>query len=291
MEKVEILAQDGLILKALYSKVSNAKASVMIIHGMVEHKERYLELIEELNKHRYTVIIADLRGHGESINDEYKHGMIGDIDLMVDDEKKILDYLKNDNPNQKYYIYSHSMGTLISREFIKKYSFEISKLILSGTVAYKTGCGLGVWLAKNKSKGNKKNNYSKLLFALSNNGSTKEDYSWLSYNEANVKNYEADSLCGFKFTNFSNYVLFKMTKNLHTHKNNSVNKELKIFSISGADDRTTSKTKGVLDSVKNLKLEGFEDIKYKEYPLMKHEILMEEDKKDVLKDIIDFYNE
>ena len=47
------------------------------------------ELIEELNKHRYTVIIADLRGHGESINDEYKHGMIGDIDLMVDDEDAI----------------------------------------------------------------------------------------------------------------------------------------------------------------------------------------------------------
>ena len=41
----------------------------------------------------------------------------------------------------------------------------------------------------------------------------------------------------------------------------------------------------------NYKISIIEDIKYKEYPLMKHEILMEEDKKDVLKDIIDFYNE
>ena len=291
MEKVEIKASDGLFLKALYSPVLNAKASIMIIHGMIEHKERYIELIKKLNENNFNVIIADLRGHGESINDEYKLGMIGSIDLMVDDEKKILDYIKDKNPDKSIYVYSHSMGTLISREFIKKYSFEVSKLILSGTVAYKPGCGFGAWLAKNKSKGNKKNNYSKLLFALSNNLSTKEDFSWLSYNKENINNYVNDPLCGYKFTNFSNYILFSMTHDLHKHVENSVNKDLKIFSISGADDRTTSKTKGVLDSVKHLKKEGFIDVKYKEYPNMKHEILMEDNKEDVFKDIIDFYNE
>lgn len=291
MEKVDIIARDNLILKALYYKVDNPKANIFIIHGMIEHKERYIELMEELNKANYSVIIADLRGHGESINDEYKYGMIADIDLMVDDSYRVLDYIRNDNPNIPNYLYSHSMGTLISRAFIKKYSKDIEKLILSGTVAYKAGCGFGVSLARRKSKKNK-NGYSKLLFAMSNNFSFKEDFSWLSYNEENVKNYMADPLCGFKFTNFSNYILFSMTYNLHKHnKDNDVNKDLKILSISGKDDRTTSGTKGVKDSLKHLDLEGFNNSSFIEYDNMKHEILMEKDHNKVIEDIIKFYNE
>jgi len=291
MENVKIKASDGLILDAIYSKVDNPKALIVIIHGMVEHKERYQELLEVLNKNSYSAIIADLRGHGKSINDEYKLGMIGSVDQMIDDSHKVLEYIKNDNPNVKIYLYSHSMGTLIARNFIKKYSNEIEKLILSGTVAYKPGCGLGVSAAKRRIKKNK-NGYSTLLYRMSNNLSKSEDVSWLSYNKENVRNYMDDPLCGYKFTNYSNYVLFSMTYNLHKHnKENNVNKDLKILSISGADDRTTNHTKGVLDSIKHLKKEGFENIRYIEYPNMKHEILAEDNKKAVFDDIIKFFNE
>ena len=291
MENVKIKASDGLILDAIYEKVDNPKALVVIIHGMVEHKERYQELIEVLAKNNYSSIIADLRGHGKSINDEYKLGMIGSVDQMVDDSKKVMDFIKNDNPNVKTYLYSHSMGSLISRYFIKKYSFEIEKLILSGTVGYKPGCGLGVSAAKRRIKKNK-NGYSTLLYRMSNNLSKSEDVSWLSYNKDNVKSFMDDPLCGYKFTNYSNYVLFSMTHDLHKHdKENKVNKDLKILSISGKDDRTTNHTKGVKDSVKHLKLEGFEHIRYIEYPNMKHEILAEANKNDVFNDIIKFFNE
>ena len=84
MEKIDVEASDGLKLKCLYSKAEKAKALIVIVHGMVEHKERYIPLIEELNKNNYTVIIGDLRGHGESINEEYSLGRIASIDQMVD---------------------------------------------------------------------------------------------------------------------------------------------------------------------------------------------------------------
>ena len=42
MDEIKIKASDNLDLSALYSKVSNPKALVVIVHGMVEHKERYL---------------------------------------------------------------------------------------------------------------------------------------------------------------------------------------------------------------------------------------------------------
>ena len=290
MDEIKIKASDNLDLSALYSKVSNPKALVVIVHGMVEHKERYLELIDVLNQNNYSVIIADLRGHGKSINSEYQLGQIGSIDLMVDDTYRVLKYIKDDNPNVRAFMYSHSMGTLISREFIKKYSYEIDKLILSGTVAYKTGCGLGVSLAKKRAKKNK-NGYSKLLYMLSNGGSASSDVSWLSFNKDNIKKYEEDPLCGFRFSNYSNYILFSMTKDLHNHKNNDCNKDLKILSISGKNDRTTSHTKGVKNSLKHLAKEGFKYLDFIEYPNMKHEILAEDNKNDVFKDIIAFYNE
>ncbi len=292
MQELKIKAIDNLELSCLYVKQDMAKANILIIHGMIEHKERYIELINELEKSGFNVIIFDLRGHGESINDEYKLGQIGSIDLMVSDIYQVFSYIKKHNPNIPNYVFSHSMGTLLSREFIKKYSFEIDKLILSGTVAYKPFCYLGVILAKMKSGNKGKNKYSKLLFSFSNDMKTKEDFSWLSYNLDNIKRYTSDPLCSFKFTNFSNYVLFKMTHNLHKHnKKDMHNPNLKIMSISGIDDRTTLHTKGVKDSMKHLLFEGYSNLSYYEYPNMKHEILQEDGKNEVIKDIIKFFEE
>ncbi len=290
MENITIKATDDFELKCLYSKVDNPKAIIQIIHGMVEHKERYKYLIENLNQNGYSVIISDLRGHGESINDEYSFGRIGSIDLMVSDQYEVTKFIKNDNPDKDLYIFAHSMGTLIARCYIKSHDQEIKKLILSGTVAYKPFCGLAVSAAKKRSKGEKKNNYSKLLYAMSNNFSSKDDISWISYSEENIKNYSDDPLCGFKFTNFSNYVLFSMTKDLHNKKNKCNNPDLVILSISGIDDRTTSYTKGVKDSVKWLNKRGYKNVSYIEYPNMKHEILNEDGKEKVVEDIISFYN-
>ncbi len=292
MEKIDVEASDGLKLKCLYSKAEKAKALIVIVHGMVEHKERYIPLIEELNKNNYTVIIGDLRGHGESVNEEYSLGRIASIDQMVDDTNRILEYGKRHNPNIDVYMYAHSMGTLIARMYIREYSFSIKKLIISGTVSYKPGCFIGVALAKMKSGGKGKYKYSKLLFRFSNNNSASEDVSWLSYNEENVKNYMEDPLCGYKFTNYSNYILFSMTHRLHKHnRKNSVNGNLKIMSISGEDDRTTGGTKGVKDSLKHLIMDGFTRLSYREYPHMKHEILAEEGVEKIYSDIVKFYDE
>ena len=292
MEKIDIVASDGLTLKAFYSKATSPKAVVVIVHGMAEHKERYIPLIEKLTENNYSVVIADLRGHGESINDEYQLGRIGSVDMMIEDIDLVVEYAKKHNPSTPIYMLGHSMGSLLTRMYIRKHSDKLTKLIISGTVSYKTGCIIAVALAKMKSRGKGKYKYSNLLFKFSNNNSSNPDLSWLSYNKENVENYTNDPLCGFRFTNYSNYVLFKMTHNLHKHnRKNIVNSNLKIMSISGADDRTTSGTKGVRDSVKHLLLDGFDKLSYKEYPNMKHEILMEDEKDKVIADIIKFYED
>ena len=46
-------------------KRTEIKKSVLIIHGMMETKERYSEFSEFLANNGYNVFIFDLRGHGD----------------------------------------------------------------------------------------------------------------------------------------------------------------------------------------------------------------------------------
>lgn len=291
MEEIIIKANDGLELSCLYSKVDNAKACVQIVHGMVEHKERYIPFIERLNSEGYSVIISDLRGHGKSINDRYPLGHIGTYKEMIDDQYEVTKFIKQDNAGLKLYMFAHSMGSLIGRNYLIKYDNEIEKLILCGTVSYNTGVGFAVFLGKiiNKIKGKYK--YSKLLYFFSNNASFDEDVSWISTSQKNVIEYQNDPLCGFKFDNFSNLNLFIMDKNLKKKKlYGAKNKNLEILSVSGALDRTTSGTKGLNKVMKFLNNIGYKNTSFIEYPNMRHEILNEEDNECVYLDIVNFYN-
>ena len=45
MESITIKAEDGLLLHCLYQKAEKPRAICQIMHGMCEHKERYIELI------------------------------------------------------------------------------------------------------------------------------------------------------------------------------------------------------------------------------------------------------
>lgn len=290
MDYIVINATDGLKLSCIYAKCENAKGCVQIIHGMIEHKERYFELINRLNAIGYSVIISDTRGHGKSINEKYPLGHVGCFEELVSDQYQITKFIKDDNPNMDLYIFAHSMGTLIARSYLMKHDDEIKKMILCGTVSYNPGVGLAVFLSKLFCKLSGEYKYSKLLYAFSNNMSFKDDLSWLSYNENNINEYKNNPLCSFKFDNCSNRCLFTLDKNLKKFKlYECKNPDLEILSISGKDDRTTGGTKKLNKTMKLLKKIGYQNIKIIEYDNMKHEILNEEKHENVILDIIEFY--
>lgn len=60
---------DGLNLSTLTvlpQLPEKAEGIVQLIHGMAEHKERYLHFMEFLAAHGYICIIHDHRGHGKA---------------------------------------------------------------------------------------------------------------------------------------------------------------------------------------------------------------------------------
>lgn len=91
--------------------VKNEKMRVFIVHGIAEHLERYNDFTAFLNKHDYSVIRFDLRGHGKS---DGKRGYVRRFEDYLDD----LDQVINDNKGKVNCLLGHSMGALITHLYM-----------------------------------------------------------------------------------------------------------------------------------------------------------------------------
>lgn len=98
MEHLRIKASDGLLISAAMFNHQQPKALVQIIHGSVEHKERYFDFARYLNEKGFAVIVADNRGHGESLNNIYTLGYMDSWQQIVDDNYKVSEYICNQHP-------------------------------------------------------------------------------------------------------------------------------------------------------------------------------------------------
>lgn len=119
---------------AIIEPEGEAIGIIQLIHGMSEHKERYYEFMYYLSQQSYICAIHDHRGHGASIKDTSHLGYFytNDITYIVDDAYLVTEYLKNRYPTLNISIFSHSMGTLVSRNYLKKYEKHIEKIVLCG---------------------------------------------------------------------------------------------------------------------------------------------------------------
>lgn len=296
MEKVYLNARDGYELDVHIFKVENSKAVIQLIHGMEEHQERYEKFINVLNKNGYSVVSSNMRGHGENAKDlgffKEKDGYIE----LIEDQKTITNYIKENFLGIPIYILAHSMGTIITRVLLQENSKDYEKVVLSGYPNYQSGAHFGIFIASIIKAFCGPKYKSKLIASLSvdsfnktiTNPKTKCD--WISHNEENVKEYIEDPYCGIGFTCSAFSDLFHLVVMMHKenlYKN--VNKGMKLLLLRGIDDPCTGGSNGAKDSYKVLEKAGFSNIKTIEYTNMRHEILAEKENKKVYEDIINFY--
>lgn len=299
MNKQEIFlsSAENYKLSLLVYKAEKAKANVIMVHGMEEHKERYDDFANYLVKNNYNVIISDLRGHGK---DAPLLSHIADKNgdkLLVEDQRVIKEFVKKEFPNLPLYLFAHSMGTIISRVLLQEDSKDYFKVALSGYVNPNPASGVGLLLTKfiKVFKGPK--GHSKMITNLAvgqfakkiKNRKTPLD--WLSFNENNVKTYINDPLSGVEFTLASYVTLFSLLKRMGKAKlYKNVNKELPFLLIGGKEDPCTGYDKGRQASLLNLQKAGFKQIDVITLENMRHEILNENNKEEVYKDILHFFN-
>lgn len=116
MDKKFLKMRDG---AELYVKIKESGSPVWIIatHGVGEHMDRH-KYIPEIFGHDFNIFQYDLRGHGRSTG---KKAYIEDFSLYMEDLLEITRFLKEKYRMDRYVLFGHSMGGLITCSFIQNY--------------------------------------------------------------------------------------------------------------------------------------------------------------------------
>jgi alpha-beta hydrolase superfamily lysophospholipase len=283
-------------------KEISLKGIVQIAHGVGEHAGRYKSFAKRLCKHGYEVYANDHRIHGKSAKSNDHLGFYDGEDYFAEailDMRMLTEIIKKEHPNQKIILFGHSMGSLLSREYVTAFGMDLDALILSGTASFIKGLGsFGLMSAKFLSKLNGKHRSNEMLKNLFFNQFNKKfkpnrtKVDWISSDEKQVDKFEADPL---RIEDFSLSVFLDILKGSKKISKTttflSTPKELPIYIFSGDKDPVGEMGKGVKKVAKNYKKAGVRDVTLKLYKGGRHEMLNEVNKKEVQKDVINWLND
>ncbi|MGQ1911600.1 lysophospholipase [Marinifilum sp. RC60d5] len=90
-----------------WSPKKEAKAILILVHGIGEHSSRYQNWAEQFVNSGFAVLAYDQRGHGLSSG---KRGVISSYDDFMSDIDQILLEARQKFPSLPQFLYGHSMG-------------------------------------------------------------------------------------------------------------------------------------------------------------------------------------
>lgn len=290
---------DGLAVSILtcLPSTEGPKAVVQLVHGMCEHKERYVPFMEFLADNGIASIIHDHRGHGESVKSARDLGYFyeGGYLAMTDDIKTVTDKAKNEFPGLPVVLFGHSMGSMAVRSYSKRYDGSICGLIVCGCPSRNGGAGLAKFLARVHTlffgKRHRPELIQHLAFGAFNRKFKGESspHAWICSDPEIIRNYEADPLCNFQFTNDGFINLFSLMQDAYRTKDwHPENPGMPVLFISGEEDPCLINHEKFQDAVNAMKKAGYTDVRSILYPGMRHEILNETGKERVWSDILEF---
>jgi alpha-beta hydrolase superfamily lysophospholipase len=282
-------------------EASAIRGAVQIAHGMAEHAARYERFAVMLTKAGYAVYANDHRGHGKTAGTQDNAGYFADENgwgKVVDDMHTLTGIIKKENPNKPFFLFGHSMGSFLSRNYAMLYGKELSGLVLSGTGGDPGAIGkVGLFIAKIDAKLHGKKAKSaimnKLSFGAFNNAfkPNRTDYDWLSRDTVEVDKYIDDPWCGAVFTaGFFCDMLGGLSYINKKENIAKIPKNLPIYLFSGAKDPVGANTKGVTQVFNTLKEAGISDLNLKFYEEGRHESLNEINRSEVFSDVIAWLN-
>ena len=134
----------------IYVPACKPNGIVQLIHGFGEHSRRYIHMISAFLDAGYIVAADDHVGHGKTAMVNNVWGDWGDkgCHTMMEDEHTLKKIVCEKYPNLPYFLFGHSMGSFITRDFIAKYGNELNGATICGT----TGIFRGAKEVKEKLK-------------------------------------------------------------------------------------------------------------------------------------------
>lgn len=264
---------DGINIHTKYWQPANeSERVVIIIHGIGEHSGRYLQIAEALRDADHHVYSLDHRGHGQSSG---KRLNMSSPTNFIDDLKQYYDRIKSSHPDAKIYILGHSMGSVISLQFILTNPELIEAVVITGTA---TDVASGVPPALQMIA-----NFIYLFFPnapISPPGSMDV----LSRDPEIVKQAENDPLMNHGWTPIAIAKFVLDTGVMIQESANEISLPI-IFMHGEADELTPiSGSKIMYERVSS------EDKTLKTWADMRHEIMNEIGREEVIEEIVDWFN-
>lgn len=89
---------------------------IVVTHGLGEHGNRHKYFFDLFSQY-FNILIYDLRGHGNSTGDR---GNCNEFIDFVDDLEEVIQYLQKEYKMNRYMLFGHSMGGLITAAFMQQ---------------------------------------------------------------------------------------------------------------------------------------------------------------------------
>lgn len=300
-EELELVHEDGYITRLCFFSADSeeVKGTVVILHGMAEHKERYREFTLYLNKNGYDVYLYDHRGHGIDKKLE-ELGHISDSrgwEVLILDAVDVLSYVSEHRRSEKLLLFGHSMGSLVARG-ATQYCKLVDGVVFCGTTApSKAESFGGLFLSSTvslfKGKRHRSPFISRALFERKQYRALSERTSndWLTRNNSAVGLYMNDAFCGFTCTAAFYHDLVKLATVVSKPANlKNTPKDLPILLISGDKDPVSKYGDEVINLYENYKHLGFTKVECTLYESCRHELLNELNRQEVMEDVLQFFN-
>jgi acylglycerol lipase len=115
-ETFKIQVDENVFLKAII-KENGSPFWIVVTHGLGEHKERHQYFLKNFSQY-FNICLYDLRGHGES---DGPRGNIDTFETFAQDLGKVVHFLKNQYALKRYILFGHSMGGLVTADFMQNF--------------------------------------------------------------------------------------------------------------------------------------------------------------------------
>jgi acylglycerol lipase len=115
IEKQMIKLNNG---QEIYTQMMESGSPVWLIitHGLGEHCGRHEHMFKLFSQY-FNIFSYDLRGHGQS---EGRRGYVDEFDEYTDDLSEILNHLKETFKMDRFILFGHSMGGLITAKWVQE---------------------------------------------------------------------------------------------------------------------------------------------------------------------------
>ncbi|EPR13578.1 alpha/beta hydrolase [Ruminiclostridium papyrosolvens] len=283
-----------LYVKHWYSIKSQKKGLILIAHGLGETADYYDDFCTEAIGYGFDVVIPEARGHGKTAGEKGGNPGKDSMHNMVEDLNELLQAVKRDNSYNKVVLLGHSLGSLVAQLFAIKYSEQLIGLVLTG-IPYLDNINelLAIVNREIESRGLKApcTDAFQTLFSGINKPfePVKTDLDWITSDENMVKESLALPSTFVLFSNEFYRDFFKSVKETNETANwHNISSSCSILLLSGGMDAMSQYGRSIKEKYTQLTAIGIKNLRYKIYENLRHSILREVSRQEVIRDILEW---